>query len=71
MDDEQAVEQSRFYQTIAVACVVGLASIAVVLFGLEKTGKHDLDDKKKKKRKPDEVATKNSETLEVRGPFTK
>lgn len=64
MDEEQ--QQSKFFQTAALAVVVGLVSIIFVLFGLEKSGKYDDVEEKKSS-----IATKNSETLEVRGPFTK
>ena len=64
MQEEQ--QESKFYQTMVVAIVVGLATIFFVLFGLEKSGKYEGDD-----TAPVDIATKNSETLEVAGPYTK
>lgn len=66
--EEEQLPGSQFYQTVVAVIVIGLATLIFVLFGLEKTGKYDGDDSK---RPADGVATKNSETLEVRGPFTK
>lgn len=65
MDSEEHVQESKFFQTAALAIVVGLVSVIFILFGLEKSGKYDIEDK------AGGVATKNSEKLEVRGPFTK
>jgi hypothetical protein len=63
MEDQQ-LQESKFYQTAAMAIVIGVVTLVFVLFGLEKTGKYDGTEEAK-------AATKNSETLEVRGPFTK
>ena len=65
MAEEQ--QESKFYQIVAMAIVIGLSTILFVLFGLEKTGTYDGVDS----INTGDVATKNSETLEVRGPFTK
>ena len=59
----EQLQESKFFQTVAIAIVIGVIGLFFVLFGLEKTGKYDGDAPK--------AATKNSETLEVRGPFTK
>jgi hypothetical protein len=65
--DEEQVQQSKFFQTAAAVIVIGLATVFFVLFGLEKSGNYDADGDKKSS----DIATKNSETLEVGGPYTK
>lgn len=57
-------QESKFYQNVVMAIVIGVISIIFILFGLEKSGTYD-------EKVAPKTATKNSETLEVRGPFTK